>query len=161
MRVAIVLPYAAGNLVESAGRLPEYEKADATVVYVSEAYSYDAVSQLGYIAAKSTTLELASDILPVYTRTPTLTAVTAAGLGGMGANGQHFYHELIARYGYVAGADQIQELELAGHKKEAAAAVPRDLIGSISLIGSHKPGSRANGGLCRLRASDRPCVTGH
>lgn len=50
MRIGIVLPYA-GSFVESADRLPEYEKAGAAVVYVSEAYSHDAVRQLGYIAA--------------------------------------------------------------------------------------------------------------
>ncbi len=45
-----------------------------------EAYSFDAVSQLGFIAARTTTLEIASGILPIYSRTPALTAMTAAGL---------------------------------------------------------------------------------
>ncbi len=45
-----------------------------------EAYSFDAVSQLGFIAARTTTLEIASGILPLYSRTPALTAMTAAGL---------------------------------------------------------------------------------
>ena len=45
-----------------------------------EAYSYDAVSQLGYIAAKTERLQIASGILQLYSRTPALTAMTAAGL---------------------------------------------------------------------------------
>jgi F420-dependent oxidoreductase-like protein len=47
---------------------------------VPEAYSFDAVSQLGFIAARTTRLEIASGILPIYSRTPALTAMTAAGL---------------------------------------------------------------------------------
>jgi len=47
---------------------------------VPEAYSYDAVSQLGYIAAKTDRLGIASGIFQLYSRTPALTAMTAAGL---------------------------------------------------------------------------------
>jgi F420-dependent oxidoreductase-like protein len=49
-------------------------------VLVPEAYSYDAVSQLGYLAARTSTVELGSGVLPIYTRTPSLLAMTAAGL---------------------------------------------------------------------------------
>jgi F420-dependent oxidoreductase-like protein len=65
-------------------------------VFVPEAYSFDAVSQLGYIAAKTGKLEIAAGILQLYSRTPTLTAMTAAGLDyvsggrftlGIGASG--------------------------------------------------------------------------
>jgi F420-dependent oxidoreductase-like protein len=38
------------------------------------------VSQLGYVAAKTSRVQLASGIMQLYTRTPTLTAMTAAGL---------------------------------------------------------------------------------
>lgn len=47
---------------------------------VAEAYSFDAISQLGYLAAKTRTVELASGVLPLYIRTPSLLAMTAAGL---------------------------------------------------------------------------------
>jgi F420-dependent oxidoreductase-like protein len=50
------------------------------IVFVPEAYSFDAVSQLGFIAARTERLQLASGILPIYSRTPALTAMTAAGL---------------------------------------------------------------------------------
>ncbi|WP_426511035.1 LLM class F420-dependent oxidoreductase [Dactylosporangium sp. McL0621] len=56
-------------------------------------------------------------------------------VGGMGAKGRNFYHDLLGRYGYAAEADRIQDLYLAGHRAEAAAAVPADLLERISLIG--------------------------
>ena len=47
---------------------------------MAEAYSFDAVSQLGYLAAKTNTVELTSAVFPIYIRTPSLLAMTAAGL---------------------------------------------------------------------------------
>src|SRR5215208_1277611 len=63
---------------------------------VSEVYTFDAVSQLGYLAAVTERVELMSAIFPIYSRTPALTAMTAAGLDfvsggrftlGLGASG--------------------------------------------------------------------------
>jgi F420-dependent oxidoreductase-like protein len=79
VRIGIPLPYS-GSFVENVDRLVDYRDAGASIVYVAEAYSFDAVSQLGYIAAKVPGLDLGSDILPIYTRTPSLLAMTAAGL---------------------------------------------------------------------------------
>jgi F420-dependent oxidoreductase-like protein len=79
MQIGVPLPYRDG-FIESVARLPDFEQAGASIVYVAEAYSFDAVSQLGYISAVLPKIQLASDILPIYTRTPTLTAMTAAGL---------------------------------------------------------------------------------
>ncbi|OZV81514.1 LLM class F420-dependent oxidoreductase [Micromonospora echinospora] len=56
-------------------------------------------------------------------------------VGGMGAKGRNFYHDLLCRYGYAAEADHIQDLYLAGRKTEAAAAVPAELLERTSLIG--------------------------
>ena len=70
----------AGGFAETVGELADYEKAGLDIVFVPEAYSYDAVSQLGYVAARTERLQLASGIMQLYTRTPTLTAMTAAGL---------------------------------------------------------------------------------
>ncbi|MBT0770579.1 LLM class F420-dependent oxidoreductase [Kineosporia sp. J2-2] len=300
MRIGMPLPYA-GSFTETADLLPDYRKAGLSIVYVAEAYSFDAVSQLGFIAARVPDLEIAANILPIYTRTPALLAMTAAGLdhvsdgrftlglgasgpqviegfhgvpydapigrtreiigicrqvwrreklehagryytmpleggtglgkplklinhpvreripimiaamgpknvelaaelaegwapfffrpegadqvwgealaagkarrdpalgqldvvvpvavaigddveplvdqarplfalylGGMGAKGKNFYFDLAVRYGYEAEATRIQELYLAGHRDEAAAAVPRELLKSLSLIG--------------------------
>ena len=57
-------------------------------------------------------------------------------VGGMGAKGKNFYNNLARRYGYEAEAEEIQNLYLDGKKDEAAAAVPRDLLEKISLIGT-------------------------
>jgi F420-dependent oxidoreductase-like protein len=95
MRIGMALNYA-GGFAETVEELADYEKAGLDIVFVPEAYSFDAVSQLGFIAAKTRRLEIASGILQVYTRTPTLTAMTAAGLDyvsggrftlGLGASG--------------------------------------------------------------------------
>lgn len=299
MRIGMQLPYSE-SFVEAAAQLPDYRQAGLSIVYVAELYSFDAVSQLGYIAAKVPDLEIASNILPIYTRTPALLAMTAAGLdhvsegrftlglgasgpqviegfhgvpydapigrtreiigvcrqvwrrerlehqgrhysmpltgselgkplklinrpvreripiliaamgpknvqlaaelaegwapfffrpegadevwgealaagkakrdpalgeldvvvpvpvaigddveplidlmrpsfalylGGMGAKGKNFYHDLASRYGYAEQADRIQELYLSGRKEEAAAAVPGDLLRSLGLVG--------------------------
>jgi F420-dependent oxidoreductase-like protein len=95
MRIGMPIGYA-GDFAETAGELADFEKAGLEIVFVAEAYSFDAVSQLGYLAAKTQRLQLASGILQLYTRTPTLTAMTAAGLDfvsggrfvlGIGASG--------------------------------------------------------------------------
>jgi F420-dependent oxidoreductase-like protein len=79
MRIGMALNYS-GGFKDVAAELREFESAGLNIVYVPEAYSFDAVSQLGYLAAVTDRLELASGILPLYSRTPTLTAMTAAGL---------------------------------------------------------------------------------
>jgi F420-dependent oxidoreductase-like protein len=79
MRVGMMLNYA-GGFTETVRELADFESAGLQIVFVPEAYSFDAVSQLGFIAARTTSLEIASGILPIYSRTPALTAMTAAGL---------------------------------------------------------------------------------
>ncbi|MCA2222722.1 LLM class F420-dependent oxidoreductase [Nonomuraea aurantiaca] len=95
MRIGMALNYS-GGFKESVAELADYEKAGLDIVFVAEAYSFDAVSQMGYIAAKTERLEIASGILPIYSRTPALLAMTAAGLDyvsdgrftlGLGASG--------------------------------------------------------------------------
>jgi F420-dependent oxidoreductase-like protein len=56
-------------------------------------------------------------------------------IGGMGARGKNFYHNLATRYGFGEVADQIQDLYLAGKKTEAIAAVPDELVRYTNLIG--------------------------
>jgi F420-dependent oxidoreductase-like protein len=56
-------------------------------------------------------------------------------IGGMGARGKNFYHELACRYGYEAAAARIQDLYLAGRKDEAARAVPDALVDEVALCG--------------------------
>jgi F420-dependent oxidoreductase-like protein len=79
VRIGIALDYS-GGFHEAVDRIVELEKAGIDVAAVAEAYSFDAVSQLGYLAAKTNTIELASGVFPIYIRTPSLLAMTAAGL---------------------------------------------------------------------------------
>jgi F420-dependent oxidoreductase-like protein len=72
------------------------EKAGLDLVWVAEAYSFDAPSLMGYLAALTERVEIGSGILPLFSRTPALIAMTAAGVDalsegravlGLGASG--------------------------------------------------------------------------
>jgi F420-dependent oxidoreductase-like protein len=56
-------------------------------------------------------------------------------IGGMGAKGRNFYHDLACRLGYEAEAKAIQDAYLEGRKQEAEALVPAELAELTSLIG--------------------------
>lgn len=95
MKVSTSLSYSSGFL-EAAEELRELEKAGLDTVWVAEAYGFDAPSLMGFLAAKAERVQIASGILPIYTRTPTLLAMTAAGVDalsggramlGLGASG--------------------------------------------------------------------------
>jgi F420-dependent oxidoreductase-like protein len=60
---------------------------------------------------------------------------TALYIGGMGSKDKNFYNQLARRMGYEAAAEEIQSLYLDRRHREAAAAVPVDLIDSTALIG--------------------------
>ena len=79
MRTGVFLSYA-GGFREAVDHVVTLEKTGVDIVLVAEAYSFDAISQLGYLAAKTSRIELGSGVVPIYTRTPTLLAMTAAGL---------------------------------------------------------------------------------
>ena len=55
--------------------------------------------------------------------------------GGMGARGTNFHANVAIRMGYEAEVAKIQELYLGGHKDDAAAAVPTQLLEQLTLIG--------------------------
>jgi F420-dependent oxidoreductase-like protein len=56
-------------------------------------------------------------------------------VGGMGARNRNFYNETVRRYGYEEAAQTIQDLYLAGKKREAEAAVPDALVDEVGLFG--------------------------
>jgi F420-dependent oxidoreductase-like protein len=56
-------------------------------------------------------------------------------VGGMGSRKQNFYNALAVRYGYEEAAKEIQDLYLDGKREEAAAAVPDELIDTVTLCG--------------------------
>lgn len=64
-----------------------------------------------------------------------LRSYVALYVGGMGSREQNFYHRQAVRMGYREAADRVQELYLAGRHRDAAAAVPVDLIDQTSLLG--------------------------
>jgi F420-dependent oxidoreductase-like protein len=95
MRIGIQASYS-GGFSETAAEIRDLESAGLDVAMVAEVYTFDAVSQLGYLAAVTERVELMSSIFPIYSRTPALTAMTAAGLDfvsggrftlGLGASG--------------------------------------------------------------------------
>jgi F420-dependent oxidoreductase-like protein len=95
MKLSMMINYS-GDFHADVERVVELEKAGLDVVWVPEAYSFDAVSQMGYLAAKTSTIEIGSGILNVFSRTATCMAQTAAGLDfvsggrfilGLGASG--------------------------------------------------------------------------
>src|SRR5918999_5503857 len=56
-------------------------------------------------------------------------------IGGVGARGRNFYNDLACRYGYEGPAKTIQDLYLDGKKREAAEAVPDELVDEVALCG--------------------------
>jgi F420-dependent oxidoreductase-like protein len=56
-------------------------------------------------------------------------------VGGMGSRDKNFYNALVRRYGFEAAAQEVQDLYLEGKKDEAAAALPGELIDTVSLCG--------------------------
>ncbi|MGE2726557.1 LLM class F420-dependent oxidoreductase [Mycolicibacterium pulveris] len=79
MRTGIFLSYA-DSFLDAVDEVVELEKIGVDLALVAEAYSYDAISQLGFLAAKTARIELGTGVVPIYIRTPTLLAMTAAGL---------------------------------------------------------------------------------
>ena len=79
MKISTLLSYA-GGFRTSALEVVELEKAGLDLVWVAEAYGLDSPSQMGYLAALTERVEIGASILPIYSRTPTLIAMTAAGV---------------------------------------------------------------------------------
>jgi F420-dependent oxidoreductase-like protein len=65
---------------QAADEVVAFENVGLDVAWTSESYSLDAITAIGYLAACTSRVELGTSILPIYSRTPTLLAQTAAGL---------------------------------------------------------------------------------
>ncbi|HZC11101.1 MAG TPA: LLM class F420-dependent oxidoreductase [Mycobacterium sp.] len=96
MKLSMLLTNYAGDPRESAALARRLEDAGLDIVWIPEAYGFDAISQAGYIAAQTSRIEIATGIVNVYSRTPSLLAMTAAGVDilsegrfvlGLGASG--------------------------------------------------------------------------
>ena len=77
-------------------------------------------------AVLSDDVETAREVLKPY---------YALYVGGMGARGKNFYNELAGEYGFEEAAQQIQDLFLDGKQRDAAAAVPDELVDELALVG--------------------------
>lgn len=95
MKISTMLSYS-GGFKQAAQQVVEMEKAGLDLVWVAEAYGFDSPSLMGYLAALTENVEIGAAILPIYTRTPTLIAMTSAGIDalsdgrfhlGLGASG--------------------------------------------------------------------------
>ncbi len=95
MQITMPLSYS-GGFKAASDQVAELEKVGLDLVWVAEAYGFDAPSLMGYLAANTERVQIAAGILPIYSRTPTLIAMTAAGVDalsdgrcqlGLGASG--------------------------------------------------------------------------
>jgi F420-dependent oxidoreductase-like protein len=95
MKLSTMLMYA-GNPRDAADQVVSLEEAGLDTVWVAEVYGFDSPTLMGYLAAKTRTIEIGAAILNVYSRTPGVLAQTAAGLDnvsggraiiGLGASG--------------------------------------------------------------------------
>ncbi|MFF9587078.1 LLM class F420-dependent oxidoreductase [Streptomyces achromogenes] len=111
-----------------AGRLPLHWAPSRPEVYG------DVVRELpeGFLVAAMARVKVCDDVaeglLPVK-------AMLGFYIGGMGHAARNFHAGLMARMGYAAEARRIQELFLAGRRKEAVPAVPDAFADEISLVG--------------------------
>jgi F420-dependent oxidoreductase-like protein len=95
VKISTQLMYA-GNPREAADQVVALEQAGLDTVWVPEAYGFDSPTLMGYLAAKTETVEIGAAILNIYSRTPSALLQTAAGLDnvsggraiiGLGASG--------------------------------------------------------------------------
>jgi F420-dependent oxidoreductase-like protein len=95
VKLSTMLMYS-GNPREAADEVVALEQAGLDTVWVAEAYGFDSPTLMGYLAARTETVEIGAAILNVYSRTPSALAQTAAGLDnvsggrailGLGASG--------------------------------------------------------------------------
>ena len=68
---------------DAAKRVVELERAGLDFVWVAENSGFDSPSHMGYLAARTERVRIGSGIMPIYTRTPTLIAMTAAGIDSL------------------------------------------------------------------------------
>jgi F420-dependent oxidoreductase-like protein len=95
MKLSMPLVYA-GNPRETADQVAGLEKAGLDTIWVAEPYGFDSPTLMGYLAARTETVEIGAGILNIYSRTPGALLQTAAGLDnvsggraviGLGASG--------------------------------------------------------------------------
>jgi alkanesulfonate monooxygenase SsuD/methylene tetrahydromethanopterin reductase-like flavin-dependent oxidoreductase (luciferase family) len=85
-------------------------------------------------------------------------------VGAYGAKGGNYYHDLVARFGFEAAADAIQDAYLEGRRTDAEAAVPDEMIDALALVGpeervSDRMAVYADAGVTTLLGKTREIAT--
>jgi F420-dependent oxidoreductase-like protein len=88
MKVSTTLGFD-GDPARYARKARDLEAAGVDLVWSGEIYGFDLVSSLAYLAGQTTSLELMTGILPIYSRTPALIAQTAATIDALSGGRFH------------------------------------------------------------------------
>jgi F420-dependent oxidoreductase-like protein len=86
----------------------------------------------GFDIAPAVNVMVSDDLAAARDATRPLVALY---VGGMGSRKQNFYNQLVQRYGFEDAAREVQDLYLEGRREEAMAALPDELLDTVSLIG--------------------------
>ncbi len=78
-----------GDPARYARKAQDLESAGIDLVWSGEIYGFDLVSSLAYLAGQTTTVELMTGIIPIYSRTPALIAQTAATIDALSGGRFH------------------------------------------------------------------------
>jgi len=81
MRLGV--PTGRGTPENLAKRASDLEHLGADILWVSELYGFDGVSLMGFLACATKRVLIGSNILPFYSRTPSLLAMSAAGVDAL------------------------------------------------------------------------------
>jgi F420-dependent oxidoreductase-like protein len=111
------------------GWLPLYYSPFRQEVYAEALAGARPGFQINAMATFTVTDDVAAGLWPVK-------ATLGFYIGGMGAKGQNYHTQLMARMGFAEEAYKIQDLFFAGERDAAIAAVPDDFADEISLVGS-------------------------
>ena len=82
MRISTPLDYSA-NLNASVALAQQFESAGIDQIWIAEAYGFDAVSLIGFLAARTRSVGLGTGVLNVFSRSASAIAQTAAGLDAL------------------------------------------------------------------------------
>jgi len=83
LRLGLLAGYSGASMSLPMDNILEAERLGFDSVWTAEAYGSDAVSPLGYIAAKTTKIHLGTAIMQMPARSPAMTAMSAMTLDGL------------------------------------------------------------------------------
>ena len=164
MKLSMPLMYA-GNPREAADQVSRLEKAGLDTVWVAEAYGFDSPTLMGYLAAKTETIEIGSAILNIYSRTPGALLQTAAGLDnvsggrailGLGASGPQVIEGFhgVPYSKPLARTAEVIDIVRRGLKRE-----PLDHRRHLQSAADQGATARSPGSARRSRSSPAPSAT--